>query len=279
MPLYRPSELSEFLHSIEHAPKRTLSQNFLVDGNIVAKIIAEACPFQDSLVVEIGPGPGVLTEAFLAAGATVVAIEKDDVFAYALRRLDPGGKRLSVIAADILNCSFPEIVVSHGAKDVVIVSNLPYHLTTPIIQKLMENAHLFSRAILMVLEEVARRLTDGKSSFVGCLAAFFADVRYGFHVPKGCFWPRPKVDSAILTLHFHTPLIPKGKQEQFLNILRMAFAYRRKTVLHSLQQAFTREGLTVAFRRIELSLDSRPEELALSTWVKLFLSLESSSSP
>jgi 16S rRNA (adenine1518-N6/adenine1519-N6)-dimethyltransferase len=273
MPLYRPSELSEFLSSLHHTPKRTLSQNFLVDGNIVAKIIAQVCPLKGTLVVEIGPGPGVLTEALLATEVTVVAIEKDDAFGLTLRRLDQEGKRLSIVTADILDCSLSDIVSSFDSKEVVLVSNLPYHLTTPIIQKLMENSHLFTRAVLMVQEEVARRLTGGKPSFVGCLVAFFADVRYGFHVPRGCFWPKPKVDSAILTLHFRTPPINEDKQEQFFDILRTAFLYRRKTVLHSLLQKFTREELVAAFERIELSLDSRPEELSLEIWVELFRSL------
>ena len=278
MPLYRPSELAEFLHSLHRGPKRTLSQNFLVDGNIVAKIIAEAHPLPDTLVIEIGPGPGVLTEALLATGATVVAIEKDDSFGSALRRLDPEGKNLCSITADFLKCSLPEIVAPYGAKQVVLVSNLPYHLTTPIIQKIMESHRLFSRAVLMVQEEVARRLTGGKPSFVGCLASFFADVRYAFHVSKGCFWPRPKVDSAVLTLDFRSPPLNEDRHEQFFELLRTAFSFRRKTILHSLeafakaslQQKFTREQLIAACERVGLSVNSRPEEISLMTWVELF---------
>ncbi len=273
MPLYRPSELSEFLASLHHHPKRTLSQNFLIDGNIVAKIVSEVNPSPDTLIVEIGPGPGVLTEAFLMAGSSVVAIEKDDVLANALHRLDPEGGKLSVIASDIMDCSFAEIIAHHTAASVILVSNLPYHLTTPIIQKLMEKPALFSRAVLMVQEEVARRLTGGKPSLVGCLAAFFSDVRYAFSVPKGCFWPKPKVDSAILTLYFRKPLLDDKEQELFFEILRMAFLHRRKTILHSLQEGYPREQLIAACDRAGVSYDSRPEEMSLNVWVDLFRGL------
>ena len=126
MPLYRPSELSAFLASIGAAPKRTLSQNFLIDGNILSKMVFEVP--KGSSILEIGPGPGVLTEALLNLGHTVVAVEKDRGFAKALHRLDGGEGRLTVIEADILDCVWTHIAPSGS----VVVSNLPYHATTPI---------------------------------------------------------------------------------------------------------------------------------------------------
>jgi 16S rRNA (adenine1518-N6/adenine1519-N6)-dimethyltransferase len=269
MPLYRPSELSAFLASLYHVPKRTLSQNFLIDGNIVEKIIAEAGALPGSLVLEIGPGPGVLTEALLKSGAKIVAVEKDDALAAALQRLDPEKKRLSVVAADILDCSLPEIAAAGGAKEMIVVSNLPYHLTSPIIQKLIDHAELFSKAVLMMQEEAACRLIGAKPSFIGLAASFFADVKYSFPVPKGCFWPRPKVDSAVLTLRFRPPRLEKERHEQCMDILRMAFSHRRKTVIHSLLHRYGREDLAKAFQRIHLPLDSRPEEIPLDGWIDL----------
>ena len=273
MPLYRPSELSAFLLTLGHRPKRTLSQNFLVDGNIVAKIISELDLHLGSLVIEIGPGPGVLTEACLAKGAAVIAIEKDEGFAHALRRFDHSGTQLTVVASDVLDCSFADLVGSRAPDDVVVASNLPYHLTTPIIQKVVENSRLFSKAVLMVQDEVARRLTGGKACFLSCCVECCADVHYAFPVPRGCFWPKPKVDSAILTFHIHPSIIPRVRQKQFFDLLRTAFSHRRKTVLHSLLGNFSREILTVAFDRIGICHTSRPEELSLNRWVELLNAL------
>jgi 16S rRNA (adenine1518-N6/adenine1519-N6)-dimethyltransferase len=245
----------------------------LVDGNIVSKIIAEVAPGPNTLVIEVGPGPGVLTEALLTSGATIVAIEKDDEFAQALRRLEPDETRLKILPADILECSLPDIITSCGAKSAVFVSNLPYHLTTPILQKILSKSCLFSKAVLMLQDEAARRLTGGKSNFLRCCMSCVADVSYRFYVPRGCFWPKPKVDSAVITLSFRQPLISDLSQEPFFNMLRMAFSHRRKTIIHSLIQDFPREKLIIAFDNIGLSHDSRPEEIPLKTWIELFHNL------
>jgi 16S rRNA (adenine1518-N6/adenine1519-N6)-dimethyltransferase len=207
-------------------------------------------------------------------GATIVAIEKDDEFAQALRRLEPEEKRLKIINADILECSLTDIIATSGAKRAVFVSNLPYHLTTPILQKIVSKSSLFSKAVLMMQDEAARRLTGGKSNFVHCCLSCVADVSYRFHVPKGCFWPKPKVDSAIIALSFRQPLICDLHQELFFTLLRTAFAHRRKTLLHSLVQNFPREKLLIAFDRIGLPHDTRPEEVSLQTWVALFHNLD-----
>jgi 16S rRNA (adenine1518-N6/adenine1519-N6)-dimethyltransferase len=242
----------------------------LIDGNIVAKIIAEVTQLPRSFAVEIGSGPGVLTEALLDKGLSVVAVEKDDAFARALHRLDPSETKLRVVAADFLECPLEGLVGAHEARDVAVISNLPYHLTTPILQTLLEKSSLFSMAILMMQDEVAQRLTGGKASFLGHYAAFFTDVRYSFRVPKGCFWPKPKIDSAVVTFHVRPPLLPKCDHERFFELLRVAFAGRRKTVLHSLLKMFSREKCIAAFDRVGLSHSSRPEEISIHTWVALF---------
>lgn len=274
MPLYRPSELMDFLSSLGVAPKRALSQNFLIDGNIVSKIVDEVQPSSEMCILEIGPGPGVLTEAFLERGADVVAVEKDDAFATALARLDPAGERLSVIAADIMDCSMRALVASHCEKKIVAVSNLPYHLTTPIVQRLIEARDFFPKAVLMMQEEVARRLTGAKPSLLGISASFFYHVTYLFRVSRGCFWPKPHVDSAILSFERIVPPIPEGiEQEAFFDIIREAFLHRRKTVLHSLQQKYSKEALMAALEQSGLSHDVRPEELGIAQWVSLFKAL------
>lgn len=269
MPLYRPSELRTFLDAIGQRPKRTLSQNFLVDGNIVAKIVSEAQLGDDAMVIEIGPGPGVLTEAFLSAGVRVAAIEKDTAFAQALPRLDPQGTRLTVVNADIIDYPLETLTGSYPPAQVVVVSNLPYHLTTPIIKKLIDHRALFSRAVLMVQEEAARRLTGGKPGCIGRLVELFSEVRYAFHVPKGCFYPQPNVDSAVLTLQLRQLNLSPQEQQLAVALIHHSFAHRRKTALHSLLQHYPRQQLIRAFDAIGLAHGARPEEISADRWMQL----------
>jgi 16S rRNA (adenine1518-N6/adenine1519-N6)-dimethyltransferase len=265
MPLYRPVELMQFLDSLGQAPKRTMSQNFLVDGNIVAKIMREV---ESDSVVEIGSGPGVLTEAFLAAGKRVIAIEKDSGFAHALHRF--ANSNLTCHEADVLQCPL-EMMIPQGAD---IVSNLPYHLTTPILECLLPLSRLFSKAVLMVQDEFAKRLLNSLS-VLSLTALFYCELRYAFFVPKTCFWPRPKVNSAVITL------IPKSRvlldqkdRNQFFSLIQSAFSQKRKTVLHTISGDYSRESILDAFNKLGYSQTIRPEELKLEGWIALFCALK-----
>lgn len=250
-----------FLASVGATPKRTLSQNFLIDGNIVSKIVSEVPP--GSVVLEIGPGPGVLTEALLGAGHTVVAVETDTIFAQALRRLDPTQERLTVIEANILDCAWTDIV----PKGTVLVSNLPYHITTPIIEKLTEAHRHFSGAVLMMQTEVARRLVDSSSSMMGVLLGCCYEVRYGFCVSKSCFWPKPKVDSAVVCLRKREALFADPETEKSMcTLIRTAFAHRRKTVAHSLSSLFPKETLEMALKKAGIAVTARPEDVTIHQW-------------
>lgn len=268
MPLYRPSELSAFLASIGATPKRTLSQNFLIDGNIVSKIVSEVP--QGSAVLEVGPGPGVLTEALLEAGHSVVAVETDRVFAGALRRLDPSGERLTIIEADILDCSWTDIV----PKGAFLVSNLPYHITTPIIERLTEVHHHFSGAVLMVQTEVARRLVETSSSMMGVLLGCCMEVRYGFFVSRSCFWPKPKADSAVVCLRGRkTALASPEDEKKLCTFIRTAFAHRRKTIFHSLSSLCPKETFRIALQKAGISVTARPEDVTVLQWETIVAAL------
>ena len=270
MPLYRPSELSAFLASVGAAPKRTLSQNFLVDGNVLSKIVSEVP--KGSFVLEIGPGPGVLTEALLEAGHNVVAVETDKVFAKELGRLDPSGKRLTVIEADILDCLWTQIV----PRGTTLVSNLPYHITTPILERLIEQRHHISRAVLMVQAEAARRLTNAPSSTVGVLLGCFYEIRYGFSVSKTCFWPKPEVDSAVLCLQKRASFLDSPEEEkQLVMLVRTCFAHKRKRVSSSIRDLFPKERVAAAFQNAGISATARPESLSIQQWKGLASTLAS----
>lgn len=275
MPIYKPSELRLFLNELGIFPKKGLSQNFLIDGNIIRKIVKASDVQPDDLVLEIGPGPGSLTQAMLEAGARIVAVEKDSTLAQALGRLQTPSKQLEVFCEDIM--AFPvqkELPIrlkdNQRAK---VIANLPYHLTTPILAEMVVHRHLFASLTVMVQEEVARRMTatpgtSDYSSFTIFLN-FYSTPRYAFTVSRNCFYPAPKVDSAIVVLELKDP--PRDVEaEEFFKITRTAFEHRRKMLRASLKSLFDPQLVSEALEAIGQNPLARPEVLSLDDFLKLY---------
>ena len=275
MPIYKPSELREFLEGLDAVPKKGLSQNFLIDGNIIRKIIKESEVQPGDVVLEIGPGPGSLTEALLESGASVFAVEKDAVLAAALDRLQTPDKRLTVLCEDIMQVPIEEkmrAILPKGKKGKVI-ANLPYHLTTPIIANLIPLREVFSSLTVMVQEEVARRFTATPgtkeySSFTVFLE-FYTKPKYAFGVSRKCFYPPPKVDSAIVILELREE--PKiSSPMDFFKLTRSAFKQRRKMLRSSLRELYGSQNVTESLEKIGCNPMARPEELSLEQFLQLF---------
>lgn len=277
MPIYKPAELHAFLDSLGISPQRRLSQNFLIDGNVIRKIIAAAEVSPGDVVLEIGPGPGGLTEVILDAGAHVCAVEKDRVLAEALKRLDGP---LDVFCEDILQFPIEKELAPllAGGKKAKVIANLPYHLTTPILAHLMSLGHLFSSIVVMVQEEVARRFvalpsTPEYSSFTLHLN-FYSKPSYAFTVSNNCFYPKPKVDSAVVKFELRAPPEVSDRQAFFL-MTRTAFAQRRKMLRRSLKELCGSERVEKGLKGLSLNAQSRPEELSLEQFLGLFEALSS----
>lgn len=276
MPLYRRSELQSFLTSLGRGAKRTLSQNFLVDGNIVEKIVS-LTTISKGTIIEIGPGPGVLTEAFLQKGCNVVAIELDSDFAKNLQRLETDSQvTLEVLEKDIRDVSLQALIERlYGNNEMAhIVSNLPYHLTKEILLAIAMDCRHPCEAILMVQEEVAKKLTQNpvSDSFLSMQLHLFGDIQYCARVPKGCFYPEPKVDSAILKFSSHVPLIcDSEKRKLFLSILATAYQQRRKSIVGVLSRigVLQREKVEAFLEKHNLAPSCRPDELRLQQWIEL----------
>ena len=272
MSIYRPTELRQFLESLGISPKKGLSQNFLIDGNILRKIGSYAQP--GDLVVEIGPGPGSLTEVLLERGAEVIAIEKDPILAQALERLKGEGRNLTVFCEDIMQFPLHETLSERlpAGKKGKVIANLPYHLTTPILVKLVKEEKILSDLVLMVQEEVARRFsaapgTGDYSSFTLFLN-YYARVKYAFGVSRNCFYPPPKVDSAVVHLQPHKP--PQVADEELLfKLTRTSFEHRRKMMRGSLREFFSPETIMAALEQLGKNPESRPEQLSLDDFIAL----------
>lgn len=275
MPIYKPSELNAFLNELGIFPKKGLSQNFLIDGNIIRKIVQAAGTEKDDLVLEIGPGPGSLTQALLEAGAKVVAVEKDEVLGKALARLQTEDERLEIHIQDIMTFPVDEVLARHlkPGKKAKVIANLPYHLTTPIIAMLVTQRDLISSLTVMVQDEVAIRMTaepGGKEygSFTVFLN-FYSKPSYAFKVSRNCFYPSPKVDSAIVHMELIAPPLDKDV-EAFFTLTRTAFGHRRKMLRGSLKELYPSEKVTEGLVAIGKDPLSRPEALGLQDFLKLF---------
>lgn len=276
MPLYRPSELKALLSEHGASPKKALSQNFLIDGNVIKKIILTADVKKGDIVLEIGPGPGALTEALLEAGASVIAVEKDNLFAKILGHFADEGNDIEVFNDDIMEFPIEEKIkklVSQKGTKAKVIANLPYHLTTPIITRLVPLRDLFSDIIVMVQDEVAHRFTAGPgTSTYGSITVFlnyYTTPHYAFQVKKNSFYPAPKVDSAITAFTLKKP--PEVLDEKaFFVMTRLAFQMRRKMLRRSLKDLYPSEAIEKALLDLELVISSRPEELSVEQFIALF---------
>ena len=251
-----PTELLAFLEQIDAAPRKGLSQNFLIDANILRKIVKSAAVAKEDRILEIGPGPGALTQELLRSDAQVFAIEKDPKFARALHRLQIDG-RLQIHEADFLDFPIDKHLIN--AAPLKVVANLPYHITTPIIERLCEHSSLFTSAWIMVQKELAVRMvarpgTKEMSSFTIFLQTY-CKPSIALKVSRHCFFPAPKVDSCVVRLDFHPPLMKDPKP--FLAIVRRAFQQRRKML---------RSTLSI---RQEPFASMRPEALSFEDWMTI----------
>ncbi len=270
MGIFRPSELRKLLDTLGVRARKSLSQNFLIDGNILRKIITAADVSANDLVIEIGPGPGALTEFLLAKGSQVIAIEKDRIFSESLHRLNREG-RLKVLQADALECNLTTFFPL--SSSIKIVANLPYQVTSPLLGKLVPLAPHIKSVTVMVQQEVAQRITSAPGSHeyssLSIFIQLFARARFCFSVEPTCFHPRPNVRSAVVHLDLAPPPADIDPVA-FMRFVRTAFGKRRKTLRSSLRDLFPPDAIVDALSLHGLSEHTRPETLALDQFLELY---------
>lgn len=267
MALYKPSELHQFLNEMGIKPKKGLSQNFLIDGNILHKMVGATHLNEGDTVLEIGPGPGVLTEALLEKGASVIAIEKDEKLAHYLERLQNG--KLKILIDDFRNIRLSRLL---SGKKVKVIANIPYSLTGVILQELLPKREEIESIHLMVQKEVAERCTaevnsKDYSSFT-LFTQYHSKASYLFTVPKNCFYPRPKVDSAVLELKLIPPPVDTP-YERLFELIRSAFQMRRKMLRASLKKFSPPAKIEEALEKMGFEKSARPQELTLTDFARL----------
>jgi 16S rRNA (adenine1518-N6/adenine1519-N6)-dimethyltransferase len=221
-------------------PLKSLGQNFLVDNNIIDKIIQSAAIKPDECVLEIGPGRGALTEFLARKAGRLVLIEYDHALAADLKARYEGDPRVTVVDADILAVDLAAVL--GDATGWKVVANLPYNISTAVLFRLMEVRGRLARMILMLQKEVGDRLVAAPNcsdyGVTTVLLGLWFDMRREFIVAPGCFHPRPKVDSAVLSfVPLQDSRVPVGDEEIFRRVVKGAFAMRRKTLINCLKAA------------------------------------------
>jgi 16S rRNA (adenine1518-N6/adenine1519-N6)-dimethyltransferase len=221
-------------------PGRRLGQHFLTSKSALERIAAAACPQPEWTVVEIGPGRGALTSHLLARAARVVAIEVDPVLVGYLREKFRDDARLTVVPGDILKADLRQ----WGPAGVA--GNLPYYITSPILEKVLSLGPLLLNAVFLVQKEVAERLVAAPGSrdygYLSVQTQLFSEPQLLFTVPPGAFRPPPKIDSAVVRLvPRREPLVSDA--ESFLEFASACFRQKRKTLRNNLAQLFPREAV------------------------------------
>jgi 16S rRNA (adenine1518-N6/adenine1519-N6)-dimethyltransferase len=258
------------------SPKKSLSQYFLRSDAIRDKILDSAGIEADDVVIEIGAGTGALTDGLAEIASRVIAVEIDRGLADALRASAESTSNVSVFCGDILDLDLDDLAARHGRRDLVVVGNLPYHLTTRIILYLLERHGVLRRATVMVQREYAERLlaSPGGRDYgaITLRTGYTAEVKRIVDVSAAAFYPRPKVDSTVVALVFRSAPPVRVASEGFLfELIRGAFAQRRKMLVNSLSRlsGLDKEEVKRVCRSMDVDPGRRPETLSLEEFAGL----------
>lgn len=271
MNIYKPSELQAFLNTHNKKASKKLSQNFLIDKNILDKIIKYNQNYKSFPVLEIGPGPGALTEQLLNQGFKVHAVDLDPEFVELLKkRLIPFFPNFSIEFNDFLKLDLNNIFPSSSLS--TVIANLPYHISSKALIKLLIHSKYFAAITLMVQKEFFDRIqsTTGKDyGILNILARVCSTTMEGFKVSASCFYPAPRVDSAVLHMTLNSSHSPE-KMEDFYQFLKTCFSSRRKKLFSNLQAKFSEEKLDQAFINFHIDMNARVEGLKPQTYFQLY---------
>jgi 16S rRNA (adenine1518-N6/adenine1519-N6)-dimethyltransferase len=259
-----------------------MSQNFLADIDVLEAILAEADPRPGTNVLEIGPGLGLLTGGLLAAGAAVTAVELDRGLATFLRTefaealaLSGGPGTLRLIEGDALDQPLGRLL----PEPYDVVANLPYHITSPILHRLLGEPPRPRRLVLMVQREVAERIAarPGGLSYLSVFVQYHATVRIALRVPPSAFEPAPAVDSAVIVVEpfAEDDRLDPATEDSLWRLVQAAFRERRK-MLHNVlvrQLPLPAEQVLAALASSGIDPDRRPQTVAVGEWIRLLEAL------
>jgi 16S rRNA (adenine1518-N6/adenine1519-N6)-dimethyltransferase len=256
--------------------RQALGQHFLANEGVLRKIVAAVDPRPGDVVVEIGPGKGVLTAALADKAGRVIAVEKDERLIPGLRETMPAN--VEIVPGDFLRTDLRGILEKAGVPTIRLVGNIPYSISSPLLFRILDERLLFSDCVFLLQKEVAERVTAGPGTKsyapLGILLQNEFEARIAFAVAPGSFSPPPKVHSALLTLRRRpVPLHPGAAEEPYRAFLRAAFAERRKMLWKNLARRATPTALEATYAELGLSRNARAEELSPDSLFALYEAL------
>ncbi len=271
---------NKFNHKSEiHEAKKKYGQNFLEDSELSEKIIEISDVSKDIEVIEIGPGLGFLTEKLIEKSKYLTAFEIDDDLIPVLKKKFQGRDNFSLIHEDFMTTDLGTFL--EGKKNIKVVANIPYYITSPIINKLIEYRKNISEIYLMVQKEVAERIASEAGSknmsLLTHAVQFYADAEYLFTVPKEKFTPVPKVDSAFLKIKmFDDERYEKQiSEEEYFKYLKAAFSNKRKSIANNLSgEGYSKEVTGDILEKLGKTRLARTEEFSVQEFINLIEELK-----
>ena len=269
--------IKDNINSTEFHFKKQLGQNFLIDDNIINKIIDNSGITKDDYVLEIGPGMGSLTYYLAQKCQRLVAIEKDDKLIDVLKSNFSDAENITFIHDDVLKYDFSKLNdIFKADRKIKVISNLPYSITSAVIMKLLQRCDMFDTLTLMMQKEVAARLTAMPSTkdygSLTLAVAYYAKTRIILNVPLTVFYPKPKVDSSVVLFEIRkTPAVVTEHEKEMFALVRAAFSTRRKTLINTLSASlgFDKEKIKAALTKLNLDVNIRGEALNLEQFAQL----------
>lgn len=276
-----PIRTKEILNKYGFSFKKSLGQNFLIDKNILQKIVQFAELNETSGVIEIGPGIGSLTEQLAKNSQKVVAYEIDSRLIPVLKETLSPYSNVSIIHQDFLQANVHQTIEKEfsGIKDLSIVANLPYYITTPIIMKCLEDNLPIQRMVIMMQKEVGDRLVAKPNTknygSLSIAVQYYMTTEIVMNVPKTVFIPKPNVDSVVVRLtKREEPPVSVSDEKFFFHLVRISFAQRRKTILNNLtsQLPFGKERkneIITSLQNANINPERRGESLTIAEFARL----------
>jgi len=274
-----PQNTIKILQKYNFNFQKKLGQNFLIDNHVIDKIIQGAKVTKEDCILEIGPGIGTLTQHLAVAAKKVIAVEIDKALILILEETLAGFGNIKVIHKDILKVDIYELVAKeNNGKPIMVIANLPYYITTPIIMELLESNVPLKSMTIMVQKEVATRMSaEPGSKDYGALSLavqYYTKPYLVANVPPNCFIPRPKVGSAVIRLEKHlVSPVQVANEKLMFQLIRASFNQRRKTLVNGIfnfeEFDYSKEEIEQAVERLGRGKSIRGEALTLEEFGRL----------
>lgn len=278
MDLYDYNTVNRILSKHGFTFSKALGQNFLIDPNVCPEMASELNADENTGVIEVGPGIGVLTKELCRVAGKVVAIELDKRLFPVLDETLAEFENLEIVEGDVLKLDLEKLIADKfsGMKSVKVCANLPYYITSPVIMSLLESKLPIDEIVVMVQKEAAERfcaeIGSRESGAVTVAVNYFATAEFLFEVKKDSFMPSPKVDSAVMRLKLRDkPPVEVENEKRFFAVIKAAFSQRRKTALNCLSNGLSvsKEKVANALNEIGLSEKVRAENFTMEQFAEL----------